>query len=163
MNICLIPMTKLLCRQYQQELVHDPMLFMDMSRFKPFVYSEAACDAYFDRYVKMGRKHLAIMLDDEPIGEIILKNFDHTQRSCELGICLKNDSVKNKGYGTQAEILALQYAFEVLGMETVFADSILKNKRSQHVLKKVGFIQTHQDELFRYYRCDKSSWDVPDL
>ena len=56
-----------------------------------------------------------------------------------LSIHLQNDTVKGKGYGTRAEQLAIQYAFEVLNMVAVNADTIIKNTRSQHVLEKVGF------------------------
>ena len=69
-----------------------------------------------------------------------------------------NDSVKNKGYGTRAEILALEYVFDVLEIETVYADTILKNKRSQHVLEKVGFVKYRQDKSYCYYRCNNNSW-----
>ena len=50
------------------------------------------------------------------------------------------------------------YAFDEMKMDTVFADSVLKNTRSQHVLQKVGFSETHRDEHFVYYRCDRESW-----
>lgn len=69
-----------------------------------------------------------------------------------------NDSVKNKGYGSAAERLALAYAFENLGMESVLADSVLKNTRSQHVLEKVGFVLIGVDDTFKYYRCDKNAF-----
>ena len=75
-----------------------------------------------------------------------------------LSIHTRNDLVKNRGYGTQAEILTMEYAFEALGVQTVFADAH-KNKRSQHVLEKVGFRRTHQDNHSVYYRCDRESWD----
>ena len=39
---------------------------------------------------------------------------------------MKNDGVKNHGYGTKAEILALDYAFHTLELKTVFADAIHK-------------------------------------
>lgn len=55
------------------------------------------------------------------------------------------------------------YAFDILEMDTVYADAILKNTRSQHVLQKVGFIETHCDETFRYYRCDKAFWRRPQI
>ena len=73
-----------------------------------------------------------------------------------MGIHLQNDSVKEKGYGTQAERLVLQYAFEELGMVAVNADAALKNTRSQHVLEKVGFRYTHEDDTFKYYRCENN-------
>ena len=78
-----------------------------------------------------------------------------------MGISLRSDDVKNRGYGTEAEIQALRYAFVQMGMETVFADSVINNVRSQHVLEKVGFIETHRDDSFIYYRCDRNSWTEP--
>ena len=71
-----------------------------------------------------------------------------------------NDSVKNKGYGTQAEILALKYAFGTIKNEDrVYTDAIHKNTRSQHVLKKVGFVKIGSDNNFVCYRCDCSTWE----
>ena len=52
---------------------------------------------------------------------------------------MQNDSYKGKGYGTTAEKLAVEYAFSELGMTAVNADTIIKNKRSQHILEKIGF------------------------
>lgn len=139
MNIRLCEMTKELARQYYKGFEMDPDLFMDMEKFRPYVYSAEKCDETVARYQRMGRVFLAIMT---------------------LGIHLQNDSVKNKGYGTQAEILALQYAFKEMKLNTVYADAIRKNKRSQHVLKKVGFVETRQDDTFIYYRCDKDRWKI---
>lgn len=72
-----------------------------------------------------------------------------------MGIRLRDDSVKEKEYGTQAERLILQYAFEELEMIAVNADAVLKNTRSQHVLEKVGFQYVREDDVFKYYRCEK--------
>ena len=99
---------------------------------------------------QLGRIHLAVMLEQEPIGEVILKDIDAEKRCCTLSIHMKNESVKNRGFGTRAEILTLEYAFGVLEMETAFAEAIHKNKRCRHVLEKVGFQKTHSDEQFVY-------------
>lgn len=163
MNIRLCKMTKALCRAYHQQFAFDPDIFMDMSRFTTYVYTPEHADAHWQRQQDLKREHLAILRDDTVIGEIVLKNIDLEKKCCTLGIHMTNDSVKNKGYGTKAEILTLQYAFNELGMETVFADAILKNTRSRHVLKKVGFIETHQDNSFYYYRCKKVSWKAPNI
>ena len=148
-------MTEKLCREYFKGFQMDPDMFVDMSQFRPYIYSAETCDATVDRYRQMGRVYLAVMLDDDPIGEVVLKNIDRDKQCCTLGIHLQNDSVKNKGYGTCAEILALRYAFEELHLQTVYADALHKNKRSQHVLEKVGFRETHRDDTFVYYRCDQ--------
>ena len=161
MNICLNPMARALCQNFFQEYTADPDLCADKRDWKPYVYSTAKSDAYFARQKRLGRIHLAVMLDEEPIGKVILKNIDHEVKHCTLSITMKNDRWKNRGYGTQAEILTLEYAFGKFQMETVYADAVRTNKRSQYVLQKVGFTETHQDDTFCYYRCDRSSWNRP--
>ena len=152
-------MMKSLLRQFSQDFAYDPDAFSDMGEFSEYTYREADVDARWERQRQHGRIHLAVMLEQEPIGEVILMDIDAEKRCCILSIHMKNDSVKNRGYGTRAEILALECAFGTLEMETVFADAIYKNKRSQHVLEKIGFQKAHSDEQCVYYRCDKEVWD----
>lgn len=153
-------MTKALCRRYFQNFEMDPSLFADMSQFRTYQYQPEKCDELIDRYTEMGREYFAIMRDADPIGEVILKNIDQEKQCCTLGIHLQNDSVKNKGYGTLAEILVLEYAFNTLNMKVVYADAIHKNKRSQHVLEKVGFRKINSDKNFVYYQCDRADWQL---
>ena len=54
--------------------------------------------------------------------------------------------------------MALELGFDALGMETILADSLLPNARSQHVLRKLGFRQTAEDERFRYYRISREEY-----
>ena len=158
MNIRLCEMTKELARIYYKDFEMDPDLFMDMTQFRPYIYSIEKSDETVERHGKLGRTYLAVMLNDRPIGEVILKNIDRERGSCVMSIHLQNDHVKNKGYGTQAEILAIQYAFDELKLKTVLADAIHKNRRSQRVLTKAGFKETDQDDKFIYYRCDQACW-----
>ena len=161
MNIYLAEMNEDLAHKYFKGYIVDPALFIDTQEYKPYVYQQEKVNETLSRYRELGRVYLAVMLDDQPIGEIVFKNIDHSNKHCTLGISLQCDDVKNKGYGTLAEFLALEYAFNEMGMITVFADAIIKNTRSQHVLKKVGFRETHHDDSFIYYRCDKTSWNSP--
>lgn len=163
LNICslsieLVPMTQTLARRFFSEFENDPDVFEKLSCYHTYVYSDAAADAYWQKQQRLGRIHLAVMLGQNPVGEIILKDVDTANGSCTLSIHLQNDSVKNRGYGTQAEILALKYAFHELGLETVFADARKKNLRSRRVLDKVGFCEIRSDDEFVYYRCDKNTW-----
>ena len=159
MNIRLQPMTKKLARMYFQRYIADPALFAPNQEFRPYIYNEENVNNRIDRYRALGNVYFAVMLNEEPIGDIVLKRIDRKEKHCTLGISLRSDDVKNQGYGTQTEILALRYAFDNLDMDTVFADTLIRNTRSQHVLKKVGFKETHQDDTFIYYRCDRSTWN----
>lgn len=69
----------------------------------------------------------------------------------KTGGILRSDTVKGKGYGTAAECLAVQYAFDVLGVRRVLADVVLKNARSQHVLEKLGFRRIKTEGAFCFY------------
>lgn len=157
--VTLSPMTRSMCHRYFQGFEPDPVLYMDMSLFQPFTYDAAWVDAHYDRQLAKKRLLYAIMLDEEIVGGVSLKDIDEQERTCTLSIHLKNDSVKGRGIGTAAERLALAYAFDKLGMRLVNADTVIKNTRSQHVLEKVGFRFLREEGIFRYYQCLAS--DVP--
>ena len=148
--VSLKPMTRQMCHEFYKNFQNDPAI----GHYYEYLYTPEIADRYFDTNSVTDRKLFAIMVGDRIVGECKLKNIDHEKRECSMGIHLQNDAVKGKGYGTQAERLILQYAFEELGMVAVNADAALKNTRSQHVLEKVGFRYTHEDDTFKYYRCE---------
>ena len=162
-EISLSIMTKGLARQFYSEFTLDPDLFLDKSLYKPFEYTPEFSDDRVDRYKAMGRVFLAVMLDDKPIGEIVLKEIDSARQCCTMGISMVNDAYKNKGYGTAAEQLAIRYAFQKLKLKTVFADTLITNIRSQHVLKKVGFREIRRNQEFIYYQIDAPDIGQPTL
>ena len=145
------PMTRQICHEFYQRFQNDPAI----GHYYEYIYNPERADRYFDTNSVPGRKLFVILAGDEIVGECKLKKIYFQKQECSLGIHLRDDSVKEKGYGTQAERLILQYAFEELGMVAVNADAALKNTRSQHVLEKVGFRYVREDETFRYYRCEK--------
>ena len=151
--VTLCPMTRALCHALFRDFQNDPDTFADMDRFAPFVYDEAWVERYFEKQQRPDRHTFAILRGGEVVGELLLKDIDRERRVCTLSIHLQSDAVKNRGVGTRAEGLALDYAFGEMGMEEVLADATLKNARSRHVLEKVGFCQTGEDETFAYYRC----------
>lgn len=148
-------MTRELCHELYQDWKNDASIYMDMSLFKPFCYSEASVNRYFDSKNEPSRVMLAIMLGDRPIGELQLKRIDWEKAECTLSIHMQNDAVKGKGFGTQAELKAVRYAFDELGLAAVNADTIIKNTRSQHVLEKAGFKFVKEDGNFKFYRIER--------
>ena len=158
-EITLIPMTRELCREFYRGFVNDPDIFMDMGKFYEFKYDTQWADAYFDRQLGKGRLLFAVMLEGWPIGEIKFSDIDYEKGECKLGIHMQSDAVKGRGFGTRAEILAVEYAFRELGVDRVLADVILKNTRSQHVLQKAGFRFLREEGDFRWYCCDKRTYE----
>ncbi len=156
-EISLCVMTRELCRQFFRAHESDPAVYADESRFRPYVYSDEAADSFYERRQVPGRLELVAMMDGRTIGQVQLKNIDTEKRECELGFHMQNDSVKGLGYGTRIARLALEYAFENLEVDAVYANTILKNTRSQHVLEKVGFRYISTKDEWKYYRCGRDN------
>ena len=159
MDVYLAPMTREYMHELFQDFVYDPDIFQDLSLYEQIKnsgYDSKRVDALFDsRSGKEDRRSFAVMLGDRVIGEVELKRIDPKEKTCTLSIHLQNDAVKNKGYSTQAERLAIAYAFDALGVGHILADSVEKNRRSQHVLEKLGFICYNAKNGFKLYRLDK--------
>ena len=148
-------MTRELCHELYKFWENDESIYMDMSLFKPYTYQSEAVNRYYDSKQEQSRVLFAVILADRPIGEVQLKQIDLDKKECTLSIHMQNDSIKGKGYGTEAEKLAIKYAFEELGMQAVNADTAVKNVRSQHILDKLGFKFIREEGDFRYYRLEK--------
>lgn len=153
-EITLAPMTRELFHALYRGFENDPDIYMNMQYYTQYVYNQEKVDERFDSLQTPERVVFAVMLDGAPIGEVQLKRINRERNDCTLSIHLQNDAVKNRGFGTQAEKQAVRYAFDVLKLDAVNADAVLKNTRSQHVLEKAGFMFTREDEMFRYYRIE---------
>ena len=153
-EIRLAPMTDEMYFAYFREYENDPDVFLEGQPYVSYTYSEEKEERYIQRQKDLRRIPLAILREDEIVGEILLKNIEE-HSSATMGIALKNARYKDQGIGTRAERLAVDYVFQVLDIPTVYADTIQTNTRSQHVLEKVGFVFLREDENFNYYRIDR--------
>lgn len=155
MEITLKPMTTQMYHTFFKEYQNDPDLYLDPEDFFEYRYEEAKVDAYIQRQHQLNRLPFAIMHGEEIVGE--LKLYDIQPHTCAtLGITMKQQQFKDRGFGTQAEILAIQYVFRELDIPVLYADSILTNTRSQHVLEKVGFRFLYEDEQRRHYQITRT-------
>lgn len=159
-QVRLAPMTREMFEEYLKEYENDPDLYLDPEKYVRFQYSAEWVDRYLQRVADLHRIQLAILYKDEIVGEIVLKNIE-PKKCATMGLTLKNASWKDRGIGTRAERLAVAYVFNELDIPVLYADSILPNTRSQHVLEKVGFTFLRESGDFRYYeiRRDPDSTD----
>ena len=68
-----------------------------------------------------------------------MKRINRENRSCEFGIILQNDSVKNRGIGTAAIRKLMEIARDQHNMEIMIGDTMGRNKRMIRVFEKLGF------------------------
>ncbi len=74
-----------------------------------------------------------------PIGTTMLKDIDHTQGTALYGISIGDKDAWGKGYGTEATVLMLDYAFNVLGLHNVMLEVYGFNERAVRAYARAGF------------------------
>ena len=153
-DVYLLPMTEQMYHSYYREYQNDPDLFIDKSKYTDYSYDPKKVDQYIQKQIDLKRKTFAIMAGSEMVGELIIKNIEE-KKSATMSISMKNAHYKDRGFGTIAERLAVDYVFNELDIPIVYADCILSNKRSQHVLEKVGFQFIKEEGNFRYYCIER--------
>ena len=153
-DVRLIPMTAERYHEYFRGYQHDPDLYLEGQPYVPYSYDADIVNRYIKRQIDLKRKTFAIMLGDEMVGEVIIKNIEDG-KCATLGIALRNQSYKDRGIGTRAERLAIEYVFCDLDIPVLYADTIRSNTRSQHVLEKVGFRFLRDEGEFRYYAIER--------
>lgn len=74
-----------------------------------------------------------------PIGTMDLRGISHRHGSAELGILIGEADCRGKGYGTEAVILLLDYAFTALGLNNVMLWVAEFNLAGRRAYQKAGF------------------------
>lgn len=90
-------------------------------------------------------------IDGEPIGHVSFSPLDLENRNGELGYMIVPDA-EGQGYATEAGSLALDHAFDELGLHRVYARVAEHNEGSMRVLEKLGFQKegVHREHLYSY-------------
>ncbi|MCB2290899.1 GNAT family N-acetyltransferase [Clostridium sp. CS001] len=120
-------------KSYVADSVMDPTAY---------VYDEKRVDKNYDSITEKESWYprVGIFLPSEfPIGELSFKRINHEKSQCELGIVLANDNYKGLGYGTEAVELAVDYIFNSLNLNYIYADTMGSNLKMQGILKRLGF------------------------
>ena len=76
---------------------------------------------------------------EQTIGRCMLTNLDAVNRSAMLGILIGDPAFQNHGYGQEALRLLLDYAFNLLNLNSVMLGVFAFNERAVAAYKKVGF------------------------
>lgn len=78
-------------------------------------------------------------LEDKKIGRCIIFNMDRVNRHAMVGIFIGHKGNWNKGYGTEAMKLLLDYCFNFINLNSVMLGVMEFNKGAIKSYEKVGF------------------------
>lgn len=76
---------------------------------------------------------------EKMIGTVGLEKINHLRRTATLGIFIGDKECHNKGYGTEAIKLILDYGFNYLNLNNIKLDLLEVNERAYACYKKCGF------------------------
>lgn len=116
--------------------VHSP----EEAEGRPSVLDEAGVAWYRSRNEAADRLDLALV--DRSlgtcVGEAVLNDYDAGNMSCNFRILIGPEG-RERGLGTEATRLVVQYGFEMLGLHRVELSAYAFNERALRVYEKVGF------------------------
>ena len=98
------------------------------------------------------------------IGDCGVIPIDWTEPEFELGYRFRTNAWGN-GYATEVGIAAMEHAWRVSTLETIYAVTDLENHASQRVLTKIGFADDgvtdkYYDASLRFFRFDRPGDNV---
>lgn len=77
--------------------------------------------------------------DDKMIGSVSLEEINSINRTATLGIFIGDKEYRNKGWGTEAIQLILEYGFHYLNLQNIKLDLMEFNERALKCYQKCGF------------------------
>ncbi len=83
---------------------------------------------------------IQIKENKKKIGSIYFRDINYDKKEAEMGIFIGEDDERGKGYGNEASRLALNYAFDELGLESVYARQLASNEVAIKNNEKTGFV-----------------------
>lgn len=94
---------------------------------------------------------LMIEVEGTPIGTMGLHGIRYPDATATTGAMIGEKSYWGKGYGTDAKMALLDYAFNTLGLRRVKSEAIVSNKRSIAYSMHCGYIVegVKKKEVFR--------------
>ena len=111
-----------------------------LSRSKKYMENwlekRALADPWRDRLLELA---IINKQSEDFIGLTHLEDIKRPHSRAEFGISIQNPANVSKGYGTDATRIMLWIAFNILGLHSVYLDTMEDNERAIHVYEKVGF------------------------
>ncbi len=102
---------------------------------------------------------IALKETDEIIGTMGLHKIDHVNGTATTGSLIYKSEYHSKGYGTEAKMLLLEYAFNVLNLRKICSSVFDFNGRSKRCLEKCGYHQEGVKKL-QIYRNGKYNDEI---
>lgn len=121
--------------------LNDPKLSLFMREFDTMLAEENMLEWYDESIHDENQIDFSIvnLADGDLVGACTLTGIDRRNSNAEARIFIGRHRFWNQGYGSEAMLLLLDYAFNVLNLHCVHLKVNEINKSAIHVYKKLGF------------------------
>lgn len=127
----------------------DPELAAWNGRAPISISLSAARRDYLSRWTDSSVKTFMIEAGGEPIGMATL--YDFRKDGCELGIKIGPETLRGRGYASEAVDLLADYVFDTLDLRAVRGSTLSHNHRMQRVFEKCGFKEVGDGSIISRY------------
>ncbi|PZR80913.1 MAG: N-acetyltransferase [Candidatus Aeolococcus gillhamiae] len=142
------------------EALADPRVVAYLAQWAHGPYTLEQARAWTTEPATPGALNFAIesIADGAFVGSTGFHDIDHHNRHCGWGIWIGPPHHWGKGYGTEACVLSVEYAFRFLAMEKVHLYVYAGNDRARPSYEKAGFVS--EGIRRRHYWRDGALTDV---
>jgi len=120
------------------EWLNDLELTMNLTLYNSIINVETE-KAFLENLSKEHNYSIIDIETNELIGTCGFIDLDHLNQTAEVGIFIGNKSYWNKGIGTEALMLLLDYGFKALNFHNIQLRVYSFNERAIKSYKKIGF------------------------
>jgi diamine N-acetyltransferase len=107
--------------------------------YSRFVIKQYLENALKDVYEVKQLRLVISSLKNVPLGLIDIFDFDFKNKRAGVGIIIKDEKNRDKGYGREALQLLINYSFSHLGLHQLYCNISEKNKASIKLFTNLGF------------------------
>jgi len=87
--------------------------------------------------------HLVLTVEEKETHDFLgiarLEDIRFPHNRGEVGISIYDPEKRGKGYGTDAMLVMLGVGFNIIGLNSIYLDTMEDNERAIHVFEKIGF------------------------
>jgi RimJ/RimL family protein N-acetyltransferase len=138
--------------------MNNPEITQFLLRNNPVSLREE--EDWFERVSKPTNGYTLAIVENENgtlIGSMGIHQIDHKHGIAQTGAVIGREDCRNKGYGTEAKMLLLDYAFNELNLRKVYSYVIEFNRRSSRYSEKCGYVE--EARLPKHYYRKGQYWD----
>jgi RimJ/RimL family protein N-acetyltransferase len=121
------------------QFINDPQVTVHLKTFLPI--PEGGEREYVSSLSKQNSKDiiLAIVVDDTFIGTMGIHGINYRNGTATTGALIGKKEFWGKGYGSEAKMLLLEYAFNTLNLRKVYSNVFSFNERSINYSLRCGY------------------------